>query len=226
MPNRLHRYYGAGYSHFITTSCYRRLPLLGNPRNRDLFLRVLESVRRRYHFVVVGYVVMPEHVHLLISEPQRGDPSVVMKALKQGFARRLLGRLRRINNLKQLSLWEAPVELGRIWQPRFYDFVVFSEKKRVEKLRYIHRNPVKRGLVLEPEQWIWSSSRYYSYRDPGPVVVNEPQRAELRVRKISCGRQQECPTSKRTKSGAAISWKRQQVWASPPPGPDMAAEVL
>ena len=95
MPNRLHRYYGAGYSHFITTSCYRRLPLLGSPRNRDLFLRVLEQVRQRYHFVVVGYVVMPEHVHLLISEPQRGDPSGVMKALKQGFARRLLGRLRR-----------------------------------------------------------------------------------------------------------------------------------
>ena len=167
MPNRLHRYYGAGYSHFITTSCYRRLPLLGNPRSRDLFLRVLESVRRRYDFVVTGYVVMPEHVHLLISEPRRGDPSVVMKALKQGFARRLLGRLRRRNNLKQLSLWQAPVELGRIWQPRFYDFVVFSEKKRVEKLRYMHRNPVKRGLVLEPEQWIWSSSRHYAYGEPG-----------------------------------------------------------
>ena len=185
MPNRLHRYYGAGYSHFITTSCYRRLPLLGNPRSRDLFLRVLESVRRRYDFVVTGYVVMPEHVHLLISEPRRGDPSVVMKALKQGFARRLLGRLRRRNNLKQLSLWQAPVELGRIWQPRFYDFVVFSEKKRVEKLRYMHRNPVKRGLVLQPEQWIWSSSRHYAYGEPGPVVINEPQRAELRVRKIS-----------------------------------------
>src|SRR5215472_5065841 len=108
-----------------------------------------------------------------------------MKALKQGFARRLLGRLRRRSNLKQLSLWEAPVELGRIWQPRFYDFVVFSEKKRVEKLRYIHRNPVKRGLVLEPEQWIWSSFRYYAYGEPGIVAVNEPQRAELQVRKIS-----------------------------------------
>jgi len=92
MPNRLHRYYGAGYSHFITTSCYQRWPLLASRRNRDLFLRVLERVRRRYHFVVVGYVVMPEHVHLLLGEPQRGDPSAVMKALKQGFARCLLGR--------------------------------------------------------------------------------------------------------------------------------------
>ncbi len=159
--------------------------MLGTPRNRDLFLRVLESVRLRYRFVVAGYVVMPEHVHLLISEPQRGTPSVVMKALKQGFARRLLGRLRWTKNSHQLSLWQEPLELGRIWQPRFYDFVVYSEKKRVEKLRYMHRNPVKRGLVLEPDQWKWSSSRYYSYGERGVVVVNEQQRAELRVRKIS-----------------------------------------
>ena len=185
MPHRLHRYYGAGYSHFITTSCYRRLPLLGSSRNRDLFLRELELVRRRYHFVEVGYVVMPEHVHLLISEPERGDPSLVMKALKQGFARRLLGRLRRVRNFNQLSLWRAPVERGRIWQPRFYDFVVFSEHKRMEKLRYMHRNPVKRGLVLEPQQWPWSSFRYYAYNESGPVIVNEPQKAELRVQKIS-----------------------------------------
>jgi putative transposase len=87
MPNRLQRYYGAGYSHFITTSCYRRMPLLGSPLIRDLFLRVLEQVRVRDRFVVVRYVVMPEHVHLLLGEPQRGNPSVVMQALKQGFAR-------------------------------------------------------------------------------------------------------------------------------------------
>jgi putative transposase len=83
MPNRLHRYYGAGYSHFITTSCYQRRPLLNNPHIRDLFLDVLEQVRRRYHLIVIGYVVMPEHVHLLLTEPQRGDPSDVMKALKR-----------------------------------------------------------------------------------------------------------------------------------------------
>jgi putative transposase len=57
--------------------------------------------------------------------------------------------------------------------------VVFSEKKRVEKLRYMHRNPVKRGLVLEPEQWAWSSFRHYADRSRGPVLVNEPQKAKL-----------------------------------------------
>ena len=185
MPNQLRRYYGAGYLHFITTSCYRRQSLLQKPQNRDLLLEVLERVRRRYRFVIVGYVVMPEHVHLLLSEPERGDPSKVMQAIKQGFAWRLLHKLRAANDPGQGSLWSAALDHGHIWQARFYDFVVFTEKKRVEKLRYIHRNPVKRGLVLEPQQWAWSSSRHYADGEPGAVLVNEEQKAELKVRKIA-----------------------------------------
>jgi hypothetical protein len=61
-------------------------------------------------------------------------------------------------------------ERGRVWQAWFYDFVVFSDKKRVEKLRYMHGNPVKRGLVLEPEESVWSRYRQYAYREVGPVV--------------------------------------------------------
>ncbi|MGH9511105.1 MAG: transposase, partial [Terriglobales bacterium] len=87
-------YYGAGYLHFITTSCFRRRALLGTARNRDLFLRTLEQTRKRYRFVVVGYVVMPEHVHLLLSEPKVANLSVVMQALKQSFARQFLRKLR------------------------------------------------------------------------------------------------------------------------------------
>ena len=79
------RYYGAGHLHFITCSCYRRQPLLGSARRRDLFLTALEQVRRRYRFVVVGYVVMPEHIHLLVSEPEEKNPSTVMQALKLGL---------------------------------------------------------------------------------------------------------------------------------------------
>ena len=80
MPANLHRYYGAGYSHFITTSCYQRRPLLGTPRSRDLFLEVMEQIRQRHQFVVVGYVVMPEHVHILFTEPERGNLSLVLAA--------------------------------------------------------------------------------------------------------------------------------------------------
>lgn len=118
-----------------------------------MFLEVLEEVQRRYHFVVVGYVVMPEHVHLLFSEPEPADPSVVIQALKQGFARKLLRRLRSGGSPPGGSLWNESPEEGHIWQRRFYDFVVFTEKQRIEKLRYMHRNPVKHGLVLEAQEW-------------------------------------------------------------------------
>lgn len=184
MPNKLHRYYGAGYLHFITTSCYRRLPLLARPHNRDLLLHVLERVRRRYRFVVVGYVVMPEH--MLVAERAGARQSLEGHAGHQeGFARKLLRRLRTAANPRQGSLWDTALGNGHIWQARFYDFVVFTENKRVEKLRYMHNNPVKRGLVLEPEQWRWSSYRHYAYGERGIVLVNEQQSAELKVRKIS-----------------------------------------
>jgi hypothetical protein len=68
MPARLRRSYGTGSLHFITFSCYQRRPLLGAPQCRDLFLRILEETRIRYGIVVVGYVIMPEHVHLLLSQ--------------------------------------------------------------------------------------------------------------------------------------------------------------
>jgi putative transposase len=74
MPSGLHRTYGAHHLHFITSSCYRRLPFLGSARSRNQFLSILEQTRQRYRFVVVGYVVMPEHIHLLLTEPELGTP--------------------------------------------------------------------------------------------------------------------------------------------------------
>jgi len=183
VPQLLKRYYGAGDLHFITCSCYQRRPVLGTASRRDLFLAVLEQVRRRYRLVVIGYVVMPEHFHLLISEPQRGNPSTVMQALKLGFARRVIAGLARA----QVSKGARPgapgvlADSSHVWSARFYDFNVYSERKRVEKLRYIHRNPVERGLVAEPGQWLWSSFRSYAYGEIGPVRVNDWQILKLRV---------------------------------------------
>jgi putative transposase len=180
MPWGLTRYYGAGDLHFITCSCYRRQALLGTKRRRDLFLRVLEQVRQRYQFVVIGYVIMPEHFHLLISEPQERTPSTVMQSLKLGFARRVLARQRRRCNRDQPELFDRLPQ--RIWQPRFYDFNVWTCHKRAEKLRYMHRNPVKRGLVESPELWRWSSYRAYALGELGPVKVNEWEVLKLKIR--------------------------------------------
>jgi putative transposase len=173
VPSGLKRYYGDGDLHFITGSCYHREPLLGSKRRRDLFLKVLERVRRRYRFVVLGYVVMPEHFHLLISDPEVGNPSVVIQSLKLGVVRRLFfssGNKRAKSETRSLFEDSGP---ARLWQHRFYDFNVWSEKKRIEKLRYMHRNPVKRGLVDAPDQWPWSSFRSYAYQEPGAVRIND-----------------------------------------------------
>jgi putative transposase len=144
MPRGLHRYYGADQLHFITCSCYRRMPLLGSARSRDRILSVLEQTRKRYRFVVVGYVMMPEHIHLLLSEPEVGSPSTVMQVLKQRTARALLPKNKPCDS-RQIKLFGEVSERAPFWQTRFYDFNVRTEKKRLEKLRYMHRNPVKRG---------------------------------------------------------------------------------
>ncbi len=111
----------------------------------DTFEQELERVRRWYGSFVTGYVVMPEHIHLLISEPERGKLSLVIQMLKQITSRKL-----------------KPPDRPRFWQVRCYDFPVWSEAKRIEKLRYIHRNPVKRGLVERPEDCKWSSFVHYA----------------------------------------------------------------
>jgi len=171
VPSGLHRTYGAHHLHFITCSCYQRLPFLDSARARDRFLAILEQTRQRYRFVVVGYVVMPEHVHLLVTEPEVGTPSTVMQVLKQRSARALLPTRRRTDP-RQRNLFGERKRHRAFWQARFYDFNVWTTKKRMEKLRYMHRNPVKRGLVESPEQWRWSSYRYYLLGEAGPVRVN------------------------------------------------------
>lgn len=108
-------------------------------------VKTLEEVRQRYHFVVVGYVVMPEPVHLLLGEPERGNPSVVMQVLKQRYARALLRKTKQPRSPLQGSLWEMSLEPEHVWQRRFYDFVVWSQAKIEEKIRYMHGNPVKRA---------------------------------------------------------------------------------
>ena len=183
MPWGLKRFYGSGDLHFITASCYRRQPLLAAARHRDLFVQVLEQVRQRYQFVVVAYVVMPEHFHLLISEPEKANPSVVIQALKLGVARRILSARQRREKQKAaregLRLNPMP---QHIWQARFYDYNVWGGRKQVEKVRYIHRNPVRRGLVESPEQWHWSSFRAYAFGEAGPVRVNDWTVLNMKIR--------------------------------------------
>jgi putative transposase len=163
MPWGLRRFQEARCLHFLTFSCYDRAARLGSPHARDVFEQTLERVRLWYGFYVAGYVVMPEHVHLLVSEPGRAKLSLALQMLKQNVAREL-----------------REVEGGSFWLPRYYDVNVWSEARRIEKLRYIHRNPVRRGLVSSPEEWAWSSFRHYVSGVEGVVEIESQWTARKR----------------------------------------------
>jgi len=173
MRNPLRRYYGVGDLHFVTFSCYRRRPFLGTRRARDRFVKILDGVRSRHKFHVLGYVVMPEHVHLLLSEPEQGNPSKVLQVLKQKVSR-ALRRKRTKSSPGQLSqrFSAQGVEAEHFWQRRFYDFNVWSAKKVREKLNYMHRNPVHRRLVLHSKDWPWSSWSHYAKGETGLLRID------------------------------------------------------
>jgi putative transposase len=171
MAYNLIRRYGRGHLHFITFTCYRRLPLLRSVRARNAFVHVLGEVRDRYGFSLVGYV-MPEHIHLLISEPAKGTPSAVIQVLKQRVSRRLRRKRRAPAGQLNMPFAGGDDSLPRFWQRRFYDFNVWSLKKRVEKLHYMHMNLLKRKLVDHPKDWPWSSFSFYSKLKRGLIRVD------------------------------------------------------
>lgn len=154
MPSRLKRFQRTGNFHFITFSCHCRQPLIAQRNGYALVEQALERVRQRFEMVVAGYVLMPEHVHLLVNEPSGASLASAIQVLKQTISRAL----------------KRPDE-PHFWQPRYYDFNVHNEVKREEKLHYMHQNPVVRGLVSKPEDWPWSSFRHHATGHSGTVEI-------------------------------------------------------
>ena len=165
MPRNLKRIVGQGDLHFITFCCYHRRRLLATPRARNIALQVLREVRARYRFALIGYVFMPDHVHLLIGEPPAVPPATVIQVFKQRVSRRMHGRKRRSPSQLQLRFDPADDQDLRFWQRRYFDFNVYSRAKVIEKLHYVHANPVKENLVHHPGEWPWSSWCHYYGRD-------------------------------------------------------------
>lgn len=172
MPRNLKRYQQTGGFHFITFSCYRRRPLLQNERRRYAFLGELERARKRFRFLVIGFVVMPEHVHLLVSEPEAGTLAKAIQVIKQNTSR-TFQKLKKPHP----ELFLPQETRSPFWQTRYYDFNVHNARKRIEKLQYMHRNPVKRGLCARPEDWLSSSARWYLLDEVGLVQINQGEKA-------------------------------------------------
>jgi putative transposase len=169
-----HRVYSPGELQFITTGTYRRVPVFRSPRFCQYFVQRLEKVRQKMNCLLIGWVLMPEHFHLLLKPQPAETTSLLVKELKEETAKRILKTLR--ENLqhpwcrKILAHFRLPPTVHdeshfRLWQRRFHRFNVFTEKKLQEKLNYMHNNPVKRGLACSAGDWPWSSWRFYFLQD-------------------------------------------------------------
>jgi len=165
MPKNLRRVTGRGDLHFITFCCYQRRALLGSVRVRNLAVRILCEVRSKCEFALVGYAIMPEHVHLLIGESRTVTPAKVVQVFKQRLSRRMRGKKRGEAKQLRLRFPEEAGELRRFWQRRYYDFNVYTRRKLKEKLEYMHANPITEKLVEHPRDWPWSSWTYYATRE-------------------------------------------------------------
>jgi putative transposase len=148
---------GEGHACFVTFSCYKRRRLLDENRAKGIVIHFLDSQLVNQHGECMGFVIMPDHVHALVWFEEKGRLSVFINQWK----RRSSMQLKRLYEECLPSYGRAVDLKGPMWQPKYYCFNVHSESKLKEKLGYMHHNPVKAGLVEQPQDWLHSSARWY-----------------------------------------------------------------
>jgi putative transposase len=173
---RIKHHHIPGHAHYLTFSCYRRLPLLSKDRSRDWFLEALDKARTRHQFDLWAWVIMPEHVHLLIW-PRRPAYRMakILASIKKpvgenairylrAHAPAFLGRLTVCNrNRTYHRFWQA----GPGWDHNLYEPLTIHRA-----IAYVHHNPVRRGLVARPEEWPWSSAADWAGGEPPGLRVD------------------------------------------------------
>ena len=146
---------------FITFSCYKRLPLLSNPKIADLFVNRLTWARSKHKFELFAWVVMPEHAHLLVRPARGAELDTALTSLKLAISMRVIARWRKTAP-RMLARVADSRAAPRFWQPGGgFDRNVRTIAEFTRELRYIHHNPVKRELVPSPELWRWSSVHWW-----------------------------------------------------------------
>jgi putative transposase len=176
---RLVRTAAFGEVRFLTFSCQQRLPLLSNPNIASLFAKRLSRARETWQMKLLAWVIMPEHVHLMLIPPrlEPGEPDAthhILEFIKKSVAQRVIHRWKAIDasNLADISAGGSP----RFWQKGGgFDRCVRDAEEMTRELRYIHHNPVKRGLCAQPTDWEFSSARWWARHtgDVGPDPLVE-----------------------------------------------------
>jgi REP-associated tyrosine transposase len=161
--------------HYTTSVCYRRVPVFSSKKACSLFIEALVETRRRSPLKLIGYVIMPDHIHLIIN-PLGRDISAVMNQLKSASARSIIDWLKETKygtSLKKLALdvSQKRAHTHAVWQKGFSSIDLWSPKFIRQKLNYIHLNPVRAGLCKHPAEWKWSSYRAYLPHEFGTVPI-------------------------------------------------------
>jgi putative transposase len=157
MPKHQEAIYGKGHLHLIFCSCFQRLPKLGQEKHRDVFVRLLEELRVKFRFGVIGYVVMPDHFRLLMREPEVDTAAHAIEVLEARYRRRYNSSARSDE---------------QVWESRFSDTHILGSEATVGTLTSMHQEPVKGGLAASPEDWCWSSARAYRGLPEGVVTMD------------------------------------------------------
>lgn len=189
-----------GHAHALTFSCYQRRPFLLSDLARQSLAKAIESATARDYFDLWAYVVMPEHVHMVVwPHAKEYDVSALLKGIKQPVARSVLRHMRDSN---PIGLWQfatgEPGRPHRFWQAGGgYDRNISGYETLLRMVAYLHGNPVRRGLARFPTDWTWSSARDWEGAEPGPVSLSLssfsgslPRRLELSQLPVASGMMQ------------------------------------
>lgn len=171
MP-RLRRYDRFNTARFVTFSCYHRNNLLIKPNVIELFLHTLGEIREQYKMKLFGYVIMPNHVHLVLHPPDDLRLGPVIGHLKARSAGRIVAE-QLLTLPESCTIIKDGRERQVVWQPRCYDHNCRSPRTVLEKIEYCHNNPVKARLVSEPGIWRWSSYSWYAGESVVPLASDE-----------------------------------------------------
>jgi len=167
------------HARYLTFSTYHQLPLFNNDQIKDAFVNQLQSTREKTGFHLLAWVIMPEHVHLLIWPKLPEYPvSKVSWTIKRNFAKHVIKRLHELDAdiLKELK---TPNAQTRFWQRGGgYDRNIHSQDEINEKISYIHMNPVRKGLVEQAEVWTWSSAMWYAGIRDGSIPIDQIRKPE------------------------------------------------
>ena len=164
MPKHREAVYGKGHLHLIACTCYQRQPKLAEEKHRNVFVRLLEELRVKFRFTIVGYVVMPDHFRLLMREPEIDTAANAVEMLQARYRRRYNSSARSDE---------------QVWESRFSDTHVVGAEALAAGLASMHAEPVKAGFVSTPEEWEWSSARAYAGLPEGVVTVEQVPAATL-----------------------------------------------